>query len=191
MVRALSSLLPEPLVGRHAADLEGDFVLFIIGLRLNQPWQLRRFAQVNWWTYTTVKQARARADLGLMHVNHGYLKGVGPFVLQFWRSWEQLEAYSHDKELLHVPSWAKYNREVRPGASVGVWHETYLVSDGAAEGVYVNMPQMMMGLAGGVRPVGSHNTSAASRMKIPGRPTQGQDVPAPVAPQPDGAPVGD
>jgi fumigallin biosynthesis monooxygenase-like protein len=30
--------------GRYSADIEGDFVVFLIGMRLNRPWKVHR-----WW----------------------------------------------------------------------------------------------------------------------------------------------
>ncbi len=30
--------------GRHEANIEGDFVVFLIGMRINKPWKIHR-----WW----------------------------------------------------------------------------------------------------------------------------------------------
>jgi Domain of unknown function (DUF4188) len=32
--------------GRYVADLEGDFVVFLIGMRINKPWKLHRWLPV-------------------------------------------------------------------------------------------------------------------------------------------------
>ena len=70
--------------GRYSADVEGDFVVFLIGMRINKPWDVR-----GWW-HTFVVDApddqgargepRARPDLGAP----GWFGG--PAVVQYWRS---------------------------------------------------------------------------------------------------------
>lgn len=32
--------------GRHTARIEGDFVVFLIGMRINRPWKLHRWLPV-------------------------------------------------------------------------------------------------------------------------------------------------
>ena len=70
----------------------------------------------------------------------------GPWVVQYWRSTEQLYRYASSADHAHLPAWKRFNAAARkhPGA-VGIWHETFAVPAGAHESVYVGTP--VMGIA--------------------------------------------
>jgi len=157
--------------GAYTADLDGDFVVFRIGMRVNKPWAVRR-----WWpTFAAmrpmIKELEARPELGLLHAELGWLGG--PYVSQYWRSFEQLDAYARDKDRLHLPAWKEYNRAARASNAVGIWHETYQVHAGKYEAIYGNMPRRGLALAGVHEPVTTKGHSAARRIGA----TQ-EDVPA-------------
>jgi hypothetical protein len=157
--------------GAYTADLDGDFVVFIIGMRVKKPWAVRR-----WWPAFAamrpmIQELEARPELGLLHAQLGWLGG--PYVSQYWRSFEQLDAYARDKEHLHLPAWKEYNRIARASNAVGIWHETYQVRAGEYEAIYGNMPRRGLALAGGHEPVTTKGHSAARRIGA----TQ-EDIPA-------------
>jgi len=39
--RARRPTVAKVFQGRYSADLEGDFVVFLIGMRINKPWDVR------------------------------------------------------------------------------------------------------------------------------------------------------
>jgi Domain of unknown function (DUF4188) len=88
-------------------------------------------------------------------------------VLQYWRSFEQLHAYAHARNLEHLPAWADFNRRVGGNGSVGIFHETYLVSNGAYECVYANMADFGLASAGEMIPAIGRMQTASSRMGRP------------------------
>ena len=47
---------------------------------------------------------------------------------QYWDSFDKLMAYAHDTSAQHFPAWAAFNRAVGKDGTVGIWHETYLMS---------------------------------------------------------------
>jgi hypothetical protein len=53
---------------------------------------------------------------------------------------------------------------VGTNGSVGIWHETYAVSPGTYENVYVNMPPFGLGKAGNLHPASGGRQSAAGRL---------------------------
>ena len=132
---------------RVCADIEGDFVVFLIGMRVNKPWKVWR-----WWPVATamprmlIELAR-KPELGLLHA---YTLGgfPGTMVVQYWRSFEALEAYAKSREAAHLPAWQAFNKAVGSNGDVGIWHETFLVKSGGYETVYNNMPPHGLGLAG-------------------------------------------
>ena len=144
--------------GRFTADVDGDFVVFLIGMRVNKLWDVR-----DWWpTFAAmrpmVKELEARPELGLMHAQFGWLGG--PFVAQYWRSFEQLERYARDPDAEHLPAWRRFNQLVRGSGDVGIWHETYRVRAGEYETIYGNMPRVGLAQVGDHEALGSTSTAA-------------------------------
>jgi hypothetical protein len=132
---------------RVCAEMDGPFVLFLIGARINRWWKP--------WIYfpflTTMPrmlgELAAAPELGLMHVQQ-HLGPGGATLIQYWRSFEHLEAYARSKQHVHQPVWAWFNQRFGSNGDIGIWHETYLIQPGAYENVYNNMPPYGLGAAG-------------------------------------------
>ncbi|MNJ58779.1 hypothetical protein D3C77_544320 [compost metagenome] len=60
-------------------------------------------------------------------------------LLQYWRSYEQLEKYARGG--MHLESWKHFNKSVGTDGTVGIYHETYRVQPGMYECIYGNMPK--------------------------------------------------
>jgi hypothetical protein len=149
--------------GRFAGKMEGDFVIFLIGMRIN------RLLQFNIWVPVAQAMPRMlvelfqRPDMGLLHAS----TAVGwrtVIVTQYWRSFEHLHAYAHNKTLAHLPAWAEFNRRVGGNGSVGIFHETYLVRSGEYECVYANMPRIGLAKAGEMVAAMGRMNDARSRL---------------------------
>jgi hypothetical protein len=84
--------------------------------------------------------------------------------VQYWRSFEQLESYAKNKDLNHFPAWKAFNQKARQSGVVGVWHETYKISQGSYENIYVNMPPFGLGKAGSVKEASGKFEHAKERM---------------------------
>lgn len=150
------------VAGRFTADIDGDFVVFIIGMRVNKPLKVRK-----WWPVAVAMPRMLRfldrhPDLGCL----GYQQWLGrsPVIISYWRSFEHLNRFARDKRLPHLQPWREFNRAVRDSGDVGIWHETYQVRAGQYEAIYGNMP--VFGLAAAARhvPVGRKAQSAAARI---------------------------
>src|SRR5215813_6167432 len=126
---------------RIAASIEGDFVVFIIGARINRWWKLPKYL---WFLSTMPKmiaEVAARPESGFLGSERlGLTTNV-----QYWRSLEQLIAYSRSRDQTHYPYWVRFNKEVASNGDIGIWHETFLVRAGEYECIYNNMP--LRGLA--------------------------------------------
>ena len=153
--------------GRFAAEIDGDFVVFLIGMRINQLWAVHKWLPVALAMPRMLKELREQPELGLLSA--AYYKGPRTaMTVQYWRSFEQLHAYAHAKDKDHLPAWTEFNRRVGATGVVGVFHETYLVSAGKYEAVYVNMPRFGLGLAGEVVPAVGRMQSAKERIVASG-----------------------
>jgi hypothetical protein len=101
-----------------------------------------------------------------MRGNSGFLGAMNgfTFIVQYWRSFEHLEAYARNKDGKHFPAWQKFNQRVRSNGDVGIWHETFLVKEGGYENIYNNMPPHGLGKIGKLMPVsGKYESMARQR----------------------------
>jgi len=124
--------------------MEGDFVVFLIGMRINKPWKIHKWLPVFLAMPKMIKELQARPESGFL----GHI--MSPRVIvQYWRSFDHLEAYARDGDQLYWPAWKDFNKRVGGArGDVGIWHETYLVSAGQYEAVYSGMPLIGLARAG-------------------------------------------
>jgi len=151
--------------GRHTATLEGEFVVFLIGMRFNRWWRINKWLPVFLAMPRMLRELRARPELGLLHGDAWF--GRTTMLVQYWRSTEQLLAYASARESAHLPAWSAFNRAAKRG-DVGIWHETYVVGPGRYENVYVDMPAFGLGAAGQLEPATGHKARAADRIASAG-----------------------
>lgn len=149
--------------GRYTAQLDGDFVVFVIGMRINRVLFFHKWLPVARAMPRMLKELSRHPEMGMLHAQT-FLSGRTLMVLQYWKSFEQLHAYAHAKSLQHLPAWADFNRRVGGNGSVGIFHETYLVSAGAYECVYANMPRFGLASAGEMTPAVGRLQHAKSRL---------------------------
>lgn len=147
---------------RMTATLDGDFVVFLIGMRINQPWKIHKWLPVSGAMGRMLKELYAQPALGLLH--HELWFSRTTIMLQYWRSMEQLLAYAKSRDAQHLPAWREFNKRVGDDGSIGIWHETYAAKAGSYENIYGNMPPFGLGKAGTLRPVGGRSATAAGRL---------------------------
>ncbi len=149
---------------RMTAKLEGDFVVFLIGMRVNAPLKVWKWAPVAAAMPRMLIELGQQPDLGLLHART-FFGFPNIFVLQYWRSFEHLHRYATDESLAHLPAWKAFNTAISSNGDVGIWHETYLVAGGAHESVYNNMPAWGLGAAGTLVPARGNRASARERLR--------------------------
>jgi hypothetical protein len=66
-------------------------------------------------------------------------------LVQYWRSFDHLEAYARNKDATHWPAWVAFNKRIGSSGDVGIWHESYVVKPGGSESLYSNMPPFGLG----------------------------------------------
>ena len=159
-VRAMGSLLRRE---RLFATVEGGFVIFLIGMRINALWKVHKWWPVAMAMPRMLKELEDKPELGMLG---GEMWGGRTTILvQYWRSTELLFAYAKNRESQHLPAWQAFNRAVGTSGDVGVWHETYVVSPGEYENIYVNMPAFGLGKVGILSKVGAGLQSADARLR--------------------------
>ena len=149
--------------GRRVAHLDGDFVVFLIGMRINRPWRPHKWLPVLTAMRPMIRELARDPASGFLGATQG-LWTTGPSLVQYWRSFEDLDRYARDREARHLPAWRAFNRRVRDSGDVGIWHETYRVHAGEYEAIYGNMPRVGLGAVGDLVPIGSTTATAAQRI---------------------------
>lgn len=164
---------------RVTAEVEGDFVVFLIGMRINRVWKVWRWLPVAFAMPGMLRELKRNSELGLLGADFYAGSPRRPMIVQYWRSFEHLERYARSKDARHWPAWVRFNERVASNGDVGIWHETYLVSAGSYDCVYNNMPPSGLGAATKIVPATGRRASAASRAGV-------RDEPYPAAAPTDG-----
>ena len=163
---------PGPAHRRVTASVDGEFVVLLIGMRVNRLRNIRRTWQLFGAMDRMIREPTVDPAAGYLG-GESWL-GNPTIMVEYWASFEQLERYARAADHEHRPAWAEYNRILRSGAEVGVWHEAYRVRPAYSETVYNNMPPF--GLARATKTVvaaGRSETAAgrlagASAERVPG-----------------------
>ena len=144
---------------RMTADIEGDFVVFQIGMRVNKPWKIHKWLPAFLAMPRMLKELEAQPESGFL----GHITSLG-VIVQYWRSFEHLESYARSKDREHWPAWIAFNKRVGDSrGDVGIWHETYQARAGEYETVYSGMPPFGLGKVGTLVPASGRRESARGR----------------------------
>ncbi|MGL6117003.1 DUF4188 domain-containing protein [Plesiomonas sp.] len=147
---------------RMTAMIEGEFVVFLIGMRINTWWKLHKWVPIMFAMRRMLKELHANSESGLL--SEQTWLGRTTLTVQYWRSFEQLEAYARDKNQAHFPEWVRFNQLVSHGGDVGIWHETYLCQSENCEAIYNNMPRFGLAKAGDYLPITPKLLTAKQRL---------------------------
>jgi hypothetical protein len=156
----MAAVIPD----RMTVDFDGDFVVFLIGMRINKLWKVHK------WLPAFLAMPRMLRELSKSGPESGFLgytMGM-PVMVQYWRSFEALESYARNPDREHWPAWTNFNKKMnRSRGDLGIWHETFLVRDGQFEAVYSGMPAFGLGKVGTLIPATGTRNNARDRMRRP------------------------
>lgn len=148
---------------RLHAEVDGSFVVFLVGMRFNRLRSVRQWLPVARAAPRMVRELRDDDASGLL--GSRLLVGWRTLtVVQYWDSVDALEAYAHAEDGEHLPAWVRFNRDVAESGAVGIWHETYRVDADEYETVYRNMPAYGLGEVGTLVPADGDRESMAGRL---------------------------
>jgi Domain of unknown function (DUF4188) len=149
--------------GRWTAQLNGDFVVFLIGAEIRDPETAGPAAELLMAMGEMLGELQQDPAKGLLGFQ--VFGGVGGVIVQYWRSFDALEAYAKNPGAKHAPVWRAWNQlagSERSGA--GIWHETYQVAAGRYEAIYENMP--VTGLQNAGTPITLTEARASARQRM-------------------------
>ena len=148
---------------RCTAEIDGDFVVFLIAMRVNRFWKPHKWLPVAAAMPRMLAELARAPDLGLLHARtHFGFPNI--MVVQYWRSFAHLYRYATDRNLAHLPAWKAFNQAIASNGDVGIWHETYCIEPGAVESIYINMPPWGLSRAFGRETVVEAKATARQRL---------------------------
>lgn len=148
---------------RRTARIEGEFVVFLIGMRVNRWWRVASWLRTALAMPRMLRELYARPELGFLGGESWF--GRTTIMVQYWRSTEHLLAYARARTGAHLPAWKQFNEAIDTNGDVGIWHETYKSRAGDYENVYVNMPAFGLARAGTSLVAEGEYARAASRLR--------------------------
>jgi hypothetical protein len=150
--------------GRYTAGNDQDLVVFLIGMRFNG------FAGLRYALQAFVSMPRMLASLE-KHPETGCLGGHVAFgwktayVMQYWRSFDDLDRFAKAPNDEHHPMWRWYMRLGDKARDTGIWHETFRVAAGSYESIYANMPRFGLAKATTHVPIVPATSTARKRIE--------------------------
>jgi hypothetical protein len=128
-------------------------------MRINKWWRFDKWIPVSSAMGPMMQTLFTNPEKGFLHAEF-FWNMSGPVIIQYWRSFEELEQFARQPSDQHIEAWRKFNQVVGTDGSVGIWHETYLVEPNKFEVFYGNMPKFGLGAAvGHVEASGSRETA--------------------------------
>jgi hypothetical protein len=147
---------------RMTAQMEAPFCVFLIGMRINRPTKIHKWLPVFLAMPRMLDELYRQPELGFIGGHIWF--GRTTLALQYWRTFEALTQYARQSDRAHLPAWVKFRQNVGDSGEVGIWHETYCISEGKYESIYHNMPPFGLGRVGHLVEATGRRESAATRM---------------------------
>lgn len=167
--------------GRFTAQIDGPFVVIRLGIRVNRLFLFWKWLPTLRMLAPVLKTLLHSPAPGLLESFSIFYLSAGRGIVQYWRSFDELEAFAQSDESPYLELWRRYYRSPGVDGSVGLWYEAFLVERNRYESVYDNMP--IAGLA-----VASHHLPAVGRRETARRRLGGEGepgLPSPTNPIPE------
>ncbi|MBW4699248.1 MAG: DUF4188 domain-containing protein [Aphanocapsa lilacina HA4352-LM1] len=155
--------MTQVMAGRYTARVEGSFVVFLIGMRVNQFWAVGKWVPTLRAMGPMLRTLYRDPEKGFLG-GETFLYWRGVALVSYWRSFEDLEKFARSPDEPHLEAWRRFQRSVGADGSVGIWHESYLVESGHYEAMYGNMPRFGLAAATEHIPIAGRRETARGRI---------------------------
>jgi len=108
--------MPTLFQQRMTAVTDEEFVVFLIGMRINKPLKIHRWLPIARAMGQMITELNSEQGSDLLHVESW--PGRTTIMVQYWKSLAALEAYAKNTNL---PAWSKFNKLVNSNGDVGIW----------------------------------------------------------------------
>ncbi len=160
--------MPSVFSKRFTTEIEGPFVVFLIGMRINKVSAVRKWLPAAQAMPRMLKVLREHPEKGCLSSETFFrFPPLQTILVSYWRSFDHLERFARNTDDPHLAAWHEFNRKVGSDGTVGIWHETYRVEAGSYETFYNNMPAFGLAAAtGNILPALGRRNSARERMAM-------------------------
>ena len=111
--------------------------MFIIGLRVNTFFAVRRWIPAALEMRPLLRALFTHPEKGMLGAQtFFYWRGIA--LVQYWRSFDDLETFARDKGDPHLGAWRRFNKNIGSDGSVGIFHETLSCRGRAASTTHVS-----------------------------------------------------
>ena len=150
---------------RMMADLEGEFLVFVIELQIHKWWLFWRWYPAVRAMTQMLFELLEKKEYGLLSFDYWNVLHRQLFVM-YWRSYEHMHDWALNKNATHIPGWKMLNQLMKDHPDIiGFWHESYVVQPYQYESFYRNVPTMGLGKAGKLTPIKGRMSTAAARLR--------------------------
>ena len=127
----------------------------------------RRWMAVPWIHSTSQATTRwsnqpGAKEAGLLHSDMFTAGWKHVCILQYWRDFESVHAWSHMPP--HSEWWRGINARIRSRQDVGVYHETFLVPRERYESIFIQCPRIGVSAFGNLAPPTGRATTSRDRL---------------------------
>ncbi|KAK9865882.1 hypothetical protein WJX84_007756 [Apatococcus fuscideae] len=162
----------EILRGRLTAQIEGDFVVVLIGSAFTSWRSIPQALSTAMSMRQMLKELQDEPYAGFLGAT-SWLSNPSVSI-QYWRSLEDLHRYARTPKRKHVGAWGRFNRYLKEAAAgqhsdkgMGIYHEAYQVHAGEYETVYSNVPPTGLGQFTQLVPIQDKRSTKPSKQRLP------------------------
>ena len=155
--------------GRYTANASEPFVVFLIGMRVNRFWAMKKWLPVAQAMEPIMAALSKDPQKGLLGAESFFrVWPIETCMVSYWRSFEDLTRFARSSDDPHWAAWQQFMKDIGTDGSVGIWHETYRVNPSDCECIYANMPAFGLSAATAHIPISKRTQTARSRMTSAG-----------------------
>lgn len=148
---------------RMIADIEGEFLVFVIELQVHKLWQFWRWYPTVQAMTNMLVELTENKEHGLLNYEYRF-SFSRQFILMYWRSYEHMHDWALNKDAAHAEGWRMLNKLMKEHPDLlGFWHESYIVSQ--YESFYRNVPAVGLGRASTLVPLRGGMKKRAARLR--------------------------
>ena len=103
--------MSDVIAQRMTARIDGNFVVFLIGMRINKPIKVWKWLPVARQMPRMLIELGKQPEMGLLHART-HFGFPNLLVVQYWRSFEHLQQYAINKNAAHlrIPSDKRFHQ---------------------------------------------------------------------------------
>src|SRR5215217_1871266 len=104
--------MAEVIDKRVTAEIDGAFVVFLIGMRINKIWKAWKWLPI-FAMPRMLRELEQRPEAGFLGASEYFGSPRRPMLVRFWRSFEHLETYARSRDAAHWPAWGRVQQARR------------------------------------------------------------------------------